>query len=386
MRNVLIVLFAMVTVAGCKSKSSVKKFEVSGTITNNPGKVIYLEEISMAVMRPMLVDSAVIDKNGKYKLKSGAGESKVYNLRLDQNKYPVISVINDESKVTVNVRYSKENTQFADSIEIKGSKASNTLKDYMIGFNNKAQEIFKLMQRGDTLMNNKAHDSVFRKLELDIALIATDIRTYTTGIIHNSKDPALSMFILGYYQSTANNSRIGLQPYSDDEVRKLVDDESAKYPAHTGLAAIKAKMQGWVGKEAPDFSLPDPNGKEVKLSSFRGKYVLVDFWASWCGPCRKENPNLVKAYNKFKDKNFTILGVSLDRPGDKDAWMNAVMKDSLAWTQLSDLKEWESPVVSLYQFGEKGIPYNILVDPQGKIVAERLRGEQLEAKLTELVR
>ena len=136
-----------------------------------------------------------------------------------------------------------------------------------------------------------------------------------------------------------------------------------------------------IGKPAPNFTLKNTEGKDVALSSFKGKYVLVDFWASWCGPCRAENPAVVKAYQKFKDKGFTILGVSLD--DKKDKWLEAIKKDKLDWTQISDLKGWKSSAASLY--GIKGIPMNFLIDKDGKIIAKGLRGEDLEKKLGEVM-
>ncbi|UKJ06795.1 TlpA disulfide reductase family protein [Solitalea lacus] len=138
------------------------------------------------------------------------------------------------------------------------------------------------------------------------------------------------------------------------------------------------------GAMAPDFSQTDVDGKEVKLSDFRGKYVLLDFWASWCGPCREENPNVVAAFHKFKDKNFTVLGISLDNPGKKEAWLNAIEKDKLEWTQLSDLQGWKNAVAVLY--GVRSIPQNYLIGPDGKIIAANLRGEDLAAKLEEVLK
>lgn len=146
--------------------------------------------------------------------------------------------------------------------------------------------------------------------------------------------------------------------------------------------AIDAARATSVGAMAPVFTQNDVNGKPVSLTDFRGKYVLIDFWASWCGPCRGENPNVVKAYNQYKTKNFTILGVSLDRPGKKADWLTAIKADGLVWTQVSDLKFWDNEVAKLY--GIRSIPQNFLIDPNGKIIGKNLRGDELEKKLATL--
>jgi len=147
-------------------------------------------------------------------------------------------------------------------------------------------------------------------------------------------------------------------------------------------ASLDAAELTEIGQPAPAFVQNDPSGKPISLASFKGKYVLLDFWASWCGPCRAENPNVVAAYQKYSPKGFTILGISLDN--NKDKWLAAVKKDQLAWTQVSDLQGWQNKVADLY--GVKGIPMNYLLDKEGKIIAKGLRGEDLEKKLDELMK
>jgi peroxiredoxin len=225
-----------------------------------------------------------------------------------------------------------------------------------------------------------------------------DLKQYTTNVIKNSESAALAMFVLGSYQSIAANPSFSLEAFQQQEVTDIISTTARRFPEHESLTALQTKIAAqqkqqaqqqtaaapalWVNKQAPDFTLTDVNGKPVSLSSFKGKYVLVDFWASWCGPCRAENPNVVQAFEKHKDKNFTILGVSLDQK--KEPWLKAIKDDQLNWTHVSDLKFWESIVVNMYGF--EGIPFNVLVDPNGVVIAEGLRGEDLDKKLSEVLK
>jgi len=393
MLRLIFVSFGALLLANCGESTREKKFSVSGTIANSQAKMIYLEKVPAATMQPLVIDSAMLKKDGSFSLKADPGESVVYNLRLDQNKYPVASVINDVDVVKLNIVMSKEKNEFSEKYEVEGSPASQQMKTFMFDFNNELQKIFVISMQADTLQKNGSADSLLIPLLEQQKVIGDRIRKYSEEALNKSDDPALTLFELGYYQSTANGAGFGLEPFSNDEVKSIVDQTATRFPMHQGLASIKnslaQQMQSavpasWVGREAPDFAMPDVTGKQIKLSSFKGKYVLVDFWASWCAPCRQENPNLVKAYQQFKNKNFTVLGVSLDRPGQKDNWVKAINDDQLAWTNVSDLQFWNSEVVSLYGFN--GIPFNILVDPQGKVIAEALRGEKLVAKLSEVLR
>jgi peroxiredoxin len=178
-----------------------------------------------------------------------------------------------------------------------------------------------------------------------------------------------------------NNPAIPLEIVQ--EFTNLLDEKFKKTKfGQLATERIRQAQGTVVGGKALDFTLNTPEGKPVSLSSFRGKYVLLDFWASWCGPCRMENPHVVAAYHKFKDKNFTVLGVSLDN--NKERWIDAIQRDGLVWTHVSDLKGWASDAARLY--GVNAIPQNYLIGPDGTILAKNLRGPQLEEKLLEILK
>src|SRR5260221_8602754 len=208
--------------------------------------------------------------------------------------------------------------------------------------------------------------------------------------IASAQKAVLKMFIIANpdsYISLLALSSVGgpspdpaeLESLYDSLSPRLKDMETAKVLKNS-INALKINA---VGAMAPDFTQTDVNGTPVKLSSFRGKYVLIDFWASWCGPCRQENPNVVKAYKKYKDKNFTIIGVSLDRAESKSNWIDAIKSDGLNWTQVSDLKFWNNEVAVLYSI--RSIPANFLIDPNGRIIGKDLRGNDLENKLEDVL-
>ena len=378
-------------IVSCKSKTEEGEFKVNGKISNSQAKMIYLEEIPVATMQRIIVDSASLDKNGEYELTATAKEATVFNLRLDQNPYPLASLINDSKKVTVNASYNSQNPQFTETYEVKNSEASSAMKSFMERFNGKLQAIFMNMQKADSLRQLNPNDSAILALDLNAAGEAQMARNIAMDHISKTKNPALVMYILGYYQTSANNPNFKLAALTNDEVSGIVNRVHNENPAHAGVLAIKTtldaqvrKSQGLIGLTAPEFSMTDTEGKVISLSSYRGKYVLVDFWASWCKPCRAENPNLVRVYNTYKDKNFTILGVALERPGQRDEWLKAIKDDNLSWKQLSDLQFWNSPVVA--QYGIEGIPFNVLLDTSGKVIAQGLRGEMLDAKLREVIK
>jgi len=217
-------------------------------------------------------------------------------------------------------------------------------------------------------------------VEIRYATITKELMSMLQSFISNHPDSYISLLVLNDLSdpnSGVDSSVLtGLYNSLSDPVKKTDLGQTLEIRI---LVAVRTA----IGALAPDFTQNDPSGKPVKLSDFRGKYVLIDFWASWCGPCRRENPFVVKAYAQFKDKNFEVLGVSLDILNSRKAWLNAIENDKMTWTQVSDLQGWKNQAARLY--GVETIPQNFLIDPKGVIIAKDLRGEDLSEVLNRVL-
>jgi peroxiredoxin len=367
-------------------------FTVSGTYKNvnklasveAPVSYVYLLEVPAGKNQPpVALDSAKITGNsGHFSLNTTARSQEVFELEFG-NDALVLPLINDAEEVSVDVDLGKKD----DFYELKGSLASSQLKDLINVFSRKNFEVERAMTDLDSLKAQHASDSVLLTATLKKNNALQDLNTYLKQFLNTNGNATVSALALGWSSRS----------FSSEEFESSMNDLVKKYPGNVVLQNMKQsydqqraqiaeaehqqKEGNWVGKLAPALVLPDVNGKPVTLASYKGKYLLVDFWASWCGPCRQENPNVVKAHEEFKDKNFAILGVSLDK--EKGAWQEAIQADKLNWTHVSDLKYWNSKAVETFKF--EGIPYNVLIDPQGKIIAESLRGDDLENKLKEVL-
>jgi len=259
-------------------------------------------------------------------------------------------------------------------VEVEGSPSHKDFEVFLKSFMPQANQLSSLASTINTTVPGAERD----KLMAVYNTTRDNVQKVIDKFIRDKPKSIVAPFILNVTYSF-NEDIVMLENRFN-----LLDEKIRKSDAGIQLEKfINDGKVGAIGTQAMDFSQPDTTGTPVSLSSFRGKYVLLDFWASWCGPCRNENPTVVENFKKFNKKNFTVLGVSLDRPGQKDKWMKAIYDDNLTWTHVSDLQFWNNSAALMYKV--KGIPQNFLIDPQGKIVAKNLRGPALEAKLCELL-
>ncbi|MBD0376007.1 MAG: AhpC/TSA family protein [Flavisolibacter sp.] len=332
------------------------------------GSVAGLPEGSNVKITSLQGDNVIANgtvKSGEFTVKGEVAEPGLYWLVLGNEQPQHIYLENKAIKVSGD----KKNIK---NIRIEGSPLHKDFDEFRAVFNPMVGELNSVVAQINQATDEKSHAVLMTKYDSIKTRISNEVGKFVAA------KPAshVSAFLLMVTAQLLDDVMLMDQRFNslDNSVR----NSSLGKAVAENIAFNKV---GAVGTEALNFTQNDVNGQPVSLSSFRGKYVLVDFWASWCKPCRMENPNVVKAYHIFSNKNFTVLGVSLDQ--EKEPWIKAIEKDKLSWTQVSDLKFWSNEVAVLYHV--QGIPQNFLVDPNGKIVAKNLRGQELEAKLCELL-
>lgn len=364
MKSLFSIILLVLVMAACQSNST--KYKVSGSIAGLDSGVVYLVKVQAG--QPLVVDTAKV-ADGAFSFEGKAGMPELCYLRINERDYFAPFFLENAD---IHVESYKDSLR---ATKVSGSETTdifNIYVDEVTNLNKKIREYQKQYSQAATAGNQEEMD----RIKIDIEAASDNMEVYAKNFVREHSNSVVGPFI-------ALSQLAGRLEYAD--MKELVDGfapelaQSEYVVQLTKILDEAAKTA--LGAEAPDFTMNDPEGNPFTLSSLRGKYVLIDFWASWCGPCRKENPNIVAAYNKYKDKGFDILGVSLDR--DKAAWLRAIQDDHLDWHQVSDLKYWQNEVARLY--GVNTIPHSILLDPDGKIIANNLRGNELDEKLAELL-
>lgn len=327
MKQVIIGAAAALLAVSCQQAP--KGYVINGEIEGMSEGKVYLKSFRNKMFFD--VDTADV-QNGKFTFEGEVDQPLLFGLATDEMDYPVQLFVEN---TPMNVRIGAD----GETMKVEHSPVNDV-------FQGNAQKVFEEGYNIDSLIT-KYPDS-----------------------------PAAAYLLYRYF-----TYQLPLEQLK--ATRAKISPALAASPYVTDLDGIITRLENvQIGKTAPEFTLPDTAGVEVSLSDFRGKYVLLDFWASWCPPCRRENPNVVKAYQEYKDKNFTIIGISLDN--NKAKWLKAIQDDHLTWTHVSDLKYWDSEIPALY--GVRGIPANVLLDPDGVIIAKNITGEELHAQLKEHIR
>ena len=374
-KHLLLLFIVSSFIASCGSNS--RKFTIVGKISNMPVQTVILEQVNANDIIT-IVDSERSEKNGRFEISGISPEPGLYRLHFSTNRYILLSI--DKGNITVN---SDWNT--IENYTVSGSPGSESLEKFIITVRERLRDVNTIGVVIDTLQA-KGKDSllaVAKKDRQEIELHFTEFIELYADTTHFEPNAIFAVRMLNAMTEVnyldAFSQSLG-RKYAGTRMTHDFDEYFKKISKRIHQPRVN-QVRVDVGVVAPEITMNDPDGKPRSLSALKGKYVLIDFWASWSKTCRADNPLKVAAYKKYKDRNFTIFSVSLDNR--KEEWKKAIEEDKLSWTNVSDLKGMSSDAARLYTVS--GIPFNFLIDPSGKVVARDLRGEQIEAIISKIV-
>ena len=382
MKKIGLVAIGLISLFACTTETkNTSGFEIAGTLVNSKGEAIYLEKLGQQGVN--VVDSAIIGEKGNFLINNYSPTVGFYRLRINASNFAML-VLDSAQKLVI----TGDARDLGNTYKAEGSPDTKLYLEYNAlaqGQKRRTDSLENIIKNAVVTLklDSTGVDSISKVLQKPYELI---VSSYSEVVAKKIKENPNSFASIMAIQQ--------LRPEFYVDAYKVLDKGlKQKYPTNSDVKAFHGMVEQTemsvnrikaikIGSEAPELVLPMANGKDLALSSFRGKVVLIDFWASWCGPCRKELPNVKRCYEKYKSKGFEIYGVSLDK--ERDAWIEAISEEGLTWPQVSDLKFWQSEAVAIYAI--ESIPFTVLIGKDGKILATDLRGANLDKKLAEVLK
>ena len=374
MQKILISLSVILLLSFCDGNKKNSSFQLKGTLSDSKAETLYLEKLGSA--KQVIIDSVILDENGNFEFTNYTPKIGFYRIKTNDKNFAML-VLDSADKVTITGSVK----DLGNTFKVEGSPETTIFIEYNNLSKSRDIKLDSLNKAFQLLMETNKMDS--KRMDSLSAIFETPYNS----IINQSNILMVDKISKNTNMYSSIMAIQALDPDKYSDLYKSLDAGlSKKFPNDKNVImfheVVERMLSTNIGQFAPEISLASPDGKEIALSSLKGKLVLIDFWASWCGPCRKEMPNVVKIYSKFKNKGFEIYGVSLDQ--DKEKWMEAITKDGINWPQVSDLKYWDNVAAKIYNV--QGIPYTVLIDKDGKIIAKNLRGQELEKKIAEVLK